>query len=125
MSAAELAARARTIAADTKAGRVYPRTNRPNTTRLELLAEVVAELAELNAAPAEVHGPTEGALTAAAVRLIAAKAWEEGYAASQLEWEHVMSHSGHTVEPDDPEQMCTTCGQGNPYERNALGASHD
>ena len=48
MSAAELAARARTIAADTKAGRVYPRTDRPNTTRLELLAEVVAELAELN-----------------------------------------------------------------------------
>lgn len=54
------------------------------------------------------------AALAAAFPLIAAKAWEQGYAASQLEWKHV--YDGHTVEPGDESGMCTECGQGNPYE---------
>lgn len=44
---------------------------------------------------------------------IAAKAWEQGYAASQREWEHAFD--GHTVEPGDMTGMCIECGQGNPY----------
>ena len=45
--------------------------------------------------------------------LIAAAAWAEGYAAAQLEWEHV--YDGHTIDPDVDDQMCTECGRGNPY----------
>lgn len=47
--------------------------------------------------------------------LIAAHAWEQGYAASQQEWKHV--YDGHTVEQGDESGMCTECGQGNPYAR--------
>ena len=46
--------------------------------------------------------------------LIAAAAWGEGYAAAQLEWEHV--YDGHTIDPDVDDPMCTECGKGNPYE---------
>ena len=53
------------------------------------------------------------ALEAAAPQ-IAAAAWAEGYAAAQLEWEHV--YDGHTIDPDVDDQMCTECGKGNPYE---------
>ena len=53
------------------------------------------------------------ALEAAAPQ-IAAAAWDEGYAASHLEWEHV--YDGHTIDPDVDDQMCTECGKGNPYE---------
>ena len=44
---------------------------------------------------------------------IAAAAWAEGYAAAQLEWEHV--YDGHTIDPDVDDQMCIECGKGNPY----------
>ena len=39
--------------------------------------------------------------------LIAAAAWNEGYAVAQLEWEHI--YEGHIRE-------CNECGKGNPYE---------
>ena len=48
-----------------------------------------------------------------AVREALADAWDEGYAASQREWEHV--YDGHTIDPDVSDEMCTECGQGNPY----------
>lgn len=47
--------------------------------------------------------------------LIAARAWDQGYAASEQEWEH--AYDGHTVEPGDMTGMCIECGQGNPYGR--------
>lgn len=49
----------------------------------------------------------------AAAPAIAAAAWDEGYATSHLEWEHV--YDGHTIDPDVDDQMCTECGKGNPY----------
>ena len=52
------------------------------------------------------------ALEAAAPQ-IAAAAWNGGYAAAQLEWEHV--YDGHTTDPDVDDRMCTECGKGNPY----------
>ena len=55
------------------------------------------------------------ALTAAAP-LLAAKAWEQGYRAANMEWEHL--YDGHTVEPEDLNGLCIECGQGNPYKRN-------
>ena len=50
----------------------------------------------------------------AVILAIAAAAWDEGYAAAQLEWEHV--YDGHTIDPDVDDRMCTECGKGNPYE---------
>ena len=44
---------------------------------------------------------------------IAAAAWDEGYAAAQLEWKHV--YDGHPIDPDVDDQMCTECGKGIPY----------
>lgn len=50
-----------------------------------------------------------------AVREALADAWDQGYAASQLEWEHV--YDGHSVDPDEADGLCTQCGQGNPYRK--------
>ena len=61
MNAAELARQARTVFAET------------SDSQVEALADIVAELADLvaglGATPTETHGPTERALTVAAVRL--------------------------------------------------------
>lgn len=51
----------------------------------------------------------------AAAPLIAAKAWDQGYVASQLEWEH--AYDGHIIDPDVSDDMCIECGQGNPYRK--------
>ena len=44
-----------------------------------------------------------------------AQAWEEGYYEAELQWRHV--YEGHVVDRDDPNSMCATCGQGNPYKK--------
>lgn len=51
----------------------------------------------------------------AAAPLIAARAWDQGYATCEREWDHV--YDGHTVDPESVNGMCTTCGQGNPYRK--------
>lgn len=56
------------------------------------------------------------AVLEAAAPLLAAKAWEQGYRAANMEWEHL--YDGHTVEPEDLNGLCIECGQGNPYKRN-------
>ena len=49
------------------------------------------------------------------IREAKAQAWEEGYYESELQWRHV--YEGHVVDRDDPNSMCTVCGQGNPYKK--------
>ena len=48
----------------------------------------------------------------AAAPLIAAKAWDEGYAMSERELDH--AYGGHPISPGD---LCHECGTGNPYAR--------
>ena len=61
-------------------------------------------------------------LTAAAP-IIAAKAWDEGYAMSERELDH--AYGGHPISPDGPSDLCHECGTGNPYraERFERGES--
>lgn len=59
----------------------------------------------------------EAALEAAAP-LIAAKAWDEGYAMSERELDH--AYGGHPISPDDPSDLCHECGTGNPYRADRI-----
>lgn len=49
----------------------------------------------------------------AAAPLIAAAAWDEGYAMSERELDH--AYGGHPISPDGPSDLCHECGTGNPY----------
>ncbi|MDT9693824.1 hypothetical protein Q5762_36995, partial [Streptomyces sp. P9(2023)] len=50
---------------------------------------------------------------AESIREAKATAWDEGYADSEREWEHV--YGGHAIDPDGDGVTCTTCRNGNPY----------
>ena len=50
--------------------------------------------------------------------LIAAKAWDEGYAMSERELDH--AYGGHPICPDDPSDLCRECGTGNPYRADQV-----
>ena len=68
----------------------------------EIFRAFQKRVGEINAANGLRTSPPDGAA-----------AWDEGYAAAQLEWRHL--YDGHTVDPDVDDQMCTECGKGNPY----------
>lgn len=50
--------------------------------------------------------------------LIAAKAWDEGYAMSERELDH--AYGGHPISQDGPCDMCHECGTGNPYRADRI-----
>ena len=50
--------------------------------------------------------------------LIAAKAWDEGYAMSERELDH--AYGGHPISPDGPSDLCHECGTGNPYRADHI-----
>lgn len=65
---------------------------------------------------AEGRVVTRAALIAAP--LIAAKAWDEGYAMSERELDH--AYGGHPISPDGPSDLCHECGTGNPYRADGI-----
>ena len=65
----------------------------------------------------EVRGDARAALEAVAP-LIAAKAWDEGYAMSERELDH--AYGGHPICQDGPCDMCHECGTGNPYRAERI-----
>lgn len=62
--------------------------------------------------PGDFEDAARAALEAVAP-LIAAKAWDEGYAMSERELDH--AYGGHPISPDGPSDLCHECGTGNPY----------
>lgn len=54
----------------------------------------------------------------AAAPLIAAAAWDEGYAMSERELDH--AYGGHPISPDGPSDLCHECGTGNPYRADGI-----
>lgn len=67
--------------------------------------------------PGDFEDAARAALEAAAP-LIAAQAWDEGYAMSERELDH--AYGGHPVSPDGPSDLCHECGTGNPYRTDRI-----
>ena len=54
----------------------------------------------------------------AAAPVIAAEAWDEGYAMSERELDH--AYGGHPICQDGPCDLCPECGTGNPYRADRI-----